>query len=185
VTELLEPFTALVDLRSGVVKPRHVLERRLCDMGGVYLEEPEDGDRLVYTVYAIPVPETGDNVMSSTTVLQPGRVGREFYMTKGHFHQIRGRAELYLTLAGDGRLVMASERGEVRVEEMRPGTANYVPGGWAHRSVNVGAQPLVFFATYVADAGHDYGTIERNGFPVLVLAGERGPEVVKNPRYRG
>jgi glucose-6-phosphate isomerase len=183
--EFPEPFTALVDLRRGPVEPRHVVERRLSDMRGMYLEEPEDGDVLVYTVYGIPAPETDDDVMSSTTVLQPGRVGREFYMTKGHFHEIRGRAEVYLTLGGEGRLVMATEAGDVRVEEMRPGTVNYVPGGWAHRSVNVGEEPLVFFAAYVADAGHDYGTIERRGFPVLVVGGEHGPEVVENPRYRG
>ena len=64
------------------------------------------------------------------------------------------------------------------------GTVSYVPGGWAHRSVNVGAEPLVFFAAYVGDAGHDYDTVERTGFPVLIVAGDDGPEVVANPRYR-
>lgn len=186
MSELREPFTVLVDLASGTVVPsRHVVERRLSDMRGMYFEEPEDADVLVYAVYGIPAPETNDNVMSSTTVLRPGKVGREFYMTKGHFHEIRGRAEVYLTLRGEGRLVMATEVGDVRVEEMRPGTVNYVPGGWAHRSVNVGEESLVFLAAYVADAGHDYGTIEQRGFPVLVVAGEDGPEILENPRYGG
>jgi glucose-6-phosphate isomerase, archaeal len=47
----------------------------------------------------------------------------------------------------------------------------------------VGEEPLVFFAVYPADAGYDYGTIEREGFPVLVVSGEGGPEVIPNPRY--
>jgi glucose-6-phosphate isomerase len=180
------PFTTLLDLVSGRLDPElEVTERRLSDMRGMYLEEPDaDGDRLVYRVYGIPVPATTDNVLSSTTVIEPGTVGREYFMTKGHFHEVRGRAEIYVGLAGEGRLLMATEDGGHVVEPMRRGTVNYVPGGWAHRSVNVGSDPLVFFAAYVGDAGHDYGTIEEQGFPVLLLEGRDGPEVVENPRYR-
>lgn len=187
MSELMEPFTSVVDLRVGTIEPeREVVERRVSDLRAMYLDEPDEGDdRLVYRVFGIPVPATNANVLSSTTVLEPGTVGREYFMTKGHFHEVRDRAEVYLALQGEGRLVMASEDGDVRVEPMRPGTVNYVPGGWAHRSVNVGVAPLVFYAAYVGDAGHDYGTIERRGFPVLVVAGPRGPELVDNPRYAG
>lgn len=66
---------------------------------------------------------------------------------------------------------------------MRPGIVNYVPGHWAHRSVNTGAEPLVFYAVYIGDAGYDYATIAEHGFPVRVIDGGRGPEVVANPRY--
>jgi glucose-6-phosphate isomerase len=78
---------------------------------------------------------------------------------------------------------MATEDGRHAVEPLHRGTVSYVPGGWAHRSVNVGGDPLVFFAAYAADAGYDYGTIERRGFPVLVVEGAGGPEVIENPRY--
>lgn len=185
MSERPEPFTSIVDLHAGTIEPeREVVERRLSDMRGLYLEQPAaDDDRLVYRVFGIPVPATNANVLSSTTVLEPGTVGREYFMTKGHFHEVRDRAEVYFGLRGEGRLVLATEDGDVRVEPMRPGTVNYVPGGWAHRSVNVGDTQLVFYAAYVGDAGHDYGTIERRGFPVLVVAGASGPEVVDNPRY--
>jgi glucose-6-phosphate isomerase len=153
-------------------------------MRGMYLEEPAgEEDPVVYRVFGIPAPATNANLLSSTTVLEPGRVGREYFMTKGHFHERRDRAEIYLGLAGEGLLVMATEDGRHVVEPMRRGNANYVPGWWAHRSVNVGDEPLVFFAAYVGDAGHDYGTIEEQGFPIVVLAGEDAPEVVENPRY--
>jgi glucose-6-phosphate isomerase, archaeal len=36
----------------------------------------------------------------------------------------------------------------------------------------------------VGDAGHDYATVEERGFPVLVVRGDKGPEVVPNPRYQ-
>ena len=184
MTVSMLPFTTLLDLGEGALEPeRDVVERRLSDMDGMYLERADAGDRLVYRVYGIPVPPTNDNIVCSTTVIEPGTVGREYYMTKGHFHEVRERAEVYIGLAGEGRLLFATEDGRHAVEPMSRGTVNYVPGGWAHRSVNVGDDRLVFFAAYVADAGHDYATIEERGFPVVVLRGDDGPEIVENPRY--
>ena len=182
----MDPFTTLMDLRTGLLDPqRDVVERRLADMDGYYLEDiGDDGEELVYQVFAIPVAQTCSEIQCSTTVLQPGMVGAEYFMTKGHFHQVRERSEIYIGLEGEGRLVMATEDGLSAVEPIRPGTVSYVPGGWAHRSVNVGAEPLVFFAAYVGDAGHDYGTIAEQGLPVLVVHGADGPSVVDNPRYR-
>lgn len=179
------PFTTKLDLATGLLEPqREVVERRLSDMRGMYLDDAGvEGDPLIYRVFAIPVPATTGHVASSTTVIEPGVVGREYYMTKGHLHELRDRAEIYLGLAGEGRLVLAAEEGRWQVELLGRGTVNYVPGGWAHRSVNVGEEPLVFFAAYPADAGHDYATIEARGFPVLVIRGMRRPEVVENPRY--
>jgi glucose-6-phosphate isomerase, archaeal len=185
VSEALVPFTTMLELDSGRLSPeRDLVERRLSDMRDLYLDAgAESGDPLIYRVSGIPVPQTNANVVSSTTVIEPGTIGREYFMTKGHFHEARDRAELYLGLAGDGRLVLATEDGRHAMEPIGPGTVSYVPGGWAHRSVNVGEEPLVFFAAYVGDAGHDYATVEERGFPVLVIRGEEGPEVVPNPRY--
>jgi glucose-6-phosphate isomerase len=187
MSAVVEPFTTVLDLEQGALEPqRKLLERTLEDLNGLFLEpiDPEDAEAVVYTVSEIPVPVSQSNLLSSTTAIQPGRVGREYHMTKGHYHAVRDRAEIYVTLAGDGRLVLATEDGRHRVEPMRRGTVNYVAGGWGHRSVNVGDEPLIFYAVYVADAGYDYGTIEEQGFPVLVVAGDGGPEVVPNPRYR-
>lgn len=182
----VEPFTTILNLSSGRLDPeREVTERRLSDMRGMYQDgDDHDGDPLIYRVYGIPGPATTGNVLTSTTVIEPGTIGREYNMTKGHFHEVRDRAEIYVGLAGEGRLLMATEDGGHAVEPMRRGTVNYVPGGWAHRSVNVGEESLVFFAAYVGDAGHDYATIEEEGFPLLLVKGDGGPELVENPRYR-
>ena len=184
---MTRPFTTLLNSLDGTIRPeRRVVERRLSEMGKMFQEEPEGrDDQVVYRVYAIPVPETNSEIQCSTTVLAPGTVGHEYFMTKGHFHAVRDRAEIYLGLSGEGRLVMATEDGEHVVEPIGPGTINYIPGGWAHRSVNVSEEPLVFFAAYVGDAGHDYRTVEERGFPVLVVRGEKGPTIVQNPRFGG
>jgi glucose-6-phosphate isomerase, archaeal len=184
---LLTPFTTMLDLADGAIAPeRKLVERTLGDMNGMYaVPVPEYRlDEVVYCVSEIPVPLEEGNLLSSTTTIEPGTVSGEYHMTKGHFHAKIDRAEIYVTLAGEGRLVMATEAGESAVEPMRRGSVNYVPGGWAHRSVNVGTDPLVFLAAFPADAGYDYKTIEEQGFPVLIMDRDGLPDVVSNPRYR-
>jgi glucose-6-phosphate isomerase len=182
------PFSTLLDLARGALEPeRKLVERRLGDLQGLYAA-PVPDERLAevaYRVSEIPVPVGEGNLLSSTTTIEPGAVEGEYFMTKGHFHAKLGRAEIYLTLSGEGRLVLATEDGDHAVEPMRRGTVNYVPGGWAHRSVNVGSEPLAFFAVFPADAGYDYKTIEERGFPVLVFDRGGSPNVVPNPRYGG
>jgi glucose-6-phosphate isomerase len=182
--ELLEPFSTSIKADGSLDPERRTDVRRLSDIRGIYQDVPEQaGDPLVYRVYHMPVPETGSEIQTSTTVLEAGIVGDEYFMTKGHFHEIRERSEVYVGLSGEGLLLMASESGEHRVVEMRKGTVAYVPGGWAHRSANTGSEPLVFFAAFVGDAGHDYEAVAERGFPILALKGPSGPEIVENPRY--
>ena len=60
-----------------------------------------------------------------------------------------------------------------------------MPPRWAHRSVNTGErEDLVTFFVYPGDAGHDYGTIEQQGFRKLVVEIDGQPQVVDNPRWR-
>ena len=80
-------------------------------------------------------------------------------------------------------MVMETPEGDTSVEALTPGKVLYVPPRWAHRSVCTSRQEdLVTFFAYPGNAGHDYGTIERQGFRKLVLDGENGPEIVDNPR---
>ena len=48
---------------------------------------------------------------------------------------------------------------------MTRGAMVYVPPFRAHRSVNTGREPLISFCVYNAEAGHNYGDIETEGFP--------------------
>jgi glucose-6-phosphate isomerase, archaeal len=181
----LDPFTTLLDLKLGTLNPERgdTQVRTQADLRRFFQIDPPEPDELVYRVLPMPVPVENSEIQCSTTILEPGTVGDEYYMTKGHFHAVRDRSEIYLGLSGEGRLVLATEDGRHRIEPIREGTVSYVPGGWAHRSVNVGDDPLVFFAAYVGDAGHDYATIERAGFPVLVCRSDDGPVVRDNPKY--
>jgi glucose-6-phosphate isomerase, archaeal len=72
---------------------------------------------------------------------------------------------------------MESRQGEFASQALAPSLAVYVPPGWAHRTVNTGPEPLVFFAGYFAGAGHDYSAVERTGFSRRVYRGPSGPEL--------
>jgi glucose-6-phosphate isomerase len=66
---------------------------------------------------------------------------------------------------------------------MLPGRTIYVPAFWAHRSINIGDEPLISLPVYPGDAGHDYGVIETSGFRHVVVERRGEPTVIENPRY--
>ena len=112
------------------------------------------------------------------THILPGVVGDEYFMTKGHFHQKANRAEYYWGISGNGFLVMKSDN--VWVEMVCPGSLHYIPGHTAHRLVNCGDSLLNVGACWPADAGHEYGSIEQEGFGLCVMKGSDGPVFVKS-----
>jgi len=163
--------------------------RRLSAMNGqfsdafAYEAALNQEDRILYEVYELARPETSGELLSGTSIVHPGKIGAEYNMTKGHFHSILETAEIYYCLQGNGKMVMETPEGNWAVEDLTPGRVLYVPPRWAHRSVNTGSSDLITFFVYPAYAGHDYGSIEIQGFRKLVL--ERGGEavVVDNPRW--
>ncbi len=180
------PFPALI--------PSHFdghIQRRLSSLRGQVLDQEayekmiREDDRLIYEVYEIHRPEVSGEILSGISIVHPGRVGQEFFMTKGHFHTVLETAEVYLCLKGEGFMVMETPTGETSVEALFPGCVLYVPPTWAHRSVCTSRQQdLVTFFTYPGHAGHDYGTIERQGFAKLVVENKQGEiEIIDNPRW--
>jgi glucose-6-phosphate isomerase, archaeal len=122
--------------------------------------------------------ETEGGLFWGSTTIEPGRVGDEYFMTRGHFHAKRNRGEYYTTVQGIGMLVLMDEQRLTRVEIMSPGSLHYIPGHTAHRAVNVGATPLIFWACWPSDAGHDYETIATQHFSARVLQRAGIPELV-------
>lgn len=186
------PFTFTLPMPQVIPsKVDNHIQRRLSAMQGIFLDQEifnkmlSARDELIYEVYEIKRPEVEGELLIGVSIVHPGKVGREFYMTKGHFHSNLDTAEIYYCLRGEGYMVMETPDGNTSVEALSPGTVLYVPPRWAHRSVCTSRQEdLVTFFAYPGNAGHDYGTIERHGFRKLVLEGENGPEIVDNPRYQ-
>lgn len=172
-TSLIEPFSVDIDLVEGALREaKNRIQRFTSQMRGHYADEEawlrlvkEGDDPLHYEVFETPVPHEGGHLMYCISKLQPGRVGDEYFMTKGHYHTKINTAETYLCLRGKGLMLMKTSDGACRWEAFRRGRMVYVPPYWAHRSINTGGEPLVTFCVYPADAGHNYGDIETEGFP--------------------
>lgn len=186
------PFTFGINIPEAILD-RHDnhITRTLSSMKGQYLDTESyetmlaEDDRLLYEVYETLRPEIAGELMTGLSIVHPGKVGNEYYMTKGHFHTVLETAEIYHTLKGEGYMVMETPEGEWAVEELQPGRVLYIPPRWGHRSVNTSlAGDLVTFFCYPGHAGHDYGTIEQQGFRKLVIEENGRSKIVDNPRWR-
>ena len=80
--------------------------------------------------------------------------------------------------------MLESPEGDWDVQELTPGKALYVPKRYAHRSINIGNEPLITFFAFRADAGHDYGTIESKGFRKLIVETDGKMEIINNPNWK-
>lgn len=141
-------------------------------------------------VYSVQSHSYGDGpgaLTIGTSRLEPGKVGAEYALTRGHLHAQADRAELYHCISGRGVMLMDSLDGRSSAIELTPGKAAHVPGGWVHRSVNVGDEPFVTIFCYNTDAGQDYEIIARAGGMrrLVVDDGAGGWAAVPNPGHRG
>lgn len=188
--EIIAPFSfeINVDNKNISSSTNHII-RRLSSMRGMYKDEKEYRERLkredelIYEVYEVLLPEKQGELNQGMSIVHPGKVGNEYFMTKGHFHSILETAELYYCLGGKGYMIMETKEGEWHAEKLSTGTAVYVPGGWAHRSVNISDVDLVTLFIYLADAGHDYATIEEKGFRKIVVEENGDPVIQDNPKW--
>jgi glucose-6-phosphate isomerase len=180
------------DLASGLADAVPSLRRPLSAIANMYADQDaaraqiEVDDTLVYEFYDMGVPETSGDVAYGTSIVYPGKVGDEYFMTKGHFHTVLDTGEIYFGLSGEGYMLMENPEGDVQWAEFKPGQAVYVPRRYAHRSINTGSdQPLITFFAFPGHAGHNYGTIEEKGFRKLCVERDGVPTFIDNPRWGG
>jgi len=190
--ELFQPLRVDIFSQTGLLGPEettNVLSRHLSEMRGMF-QNPQAaeamiaaGDPLLYQVYTADIPDEGPHLLFGTTVIYPGKVGDEYFMTKGHYHAVEHTAEVYYCLKGRGYILMECREGTVAGQAIEQGQAVYIPPGWAHRSANVGSDEFVFFYAYPGGAGHDYDAFDGLGFRNIVVERDGEPAVVPNPRF--
>jgi glucose-6-phosphate isomerase len=174
------------DAQKGTIVGASRTERHLSDLDGIFLDESAYraaralGDALIYSVEAVE-PGAGDGDLHyGLGVIQPGRIGQEYFMTKGHLHRWREAAELYIGLSGNGVMLLEDEAtGESRMLPLGPGCAVYVPGHTGHRTANTGVAPLSYIGVYPAKAGHDYGVYASRNFRCAIVDDAGTPKMIK------
>lgn len=190
---LARPTAHTLDPQSGALSAHTGrYEKRLRDLAGIYGDEAAfdlacsaQGEEIVYSVEDVKPQAQGGDLIFGTTYMEPGRIGAEFFMTRGHIHATANRPETYYGEAGHGVMVMEAPDGEVSVLEIKPRVMVYVPPLWIHRSVNVGDGPLVMSFCYPADSGQNYDVIaQTGGMAVRIVADGDGWASIANSTYR-
>ncbi len=184
-------YSAKLGGETGIYPYKAKVERRLTDLREYFLDRhlveemlSRGENPLIYVVYEIPRKTEGEfNV--GCTIIYPGKIGEEYYFTKGHFHAKEQTSEVYIGMSGEGIILMQDKSGRTVAEKIEPGTLIYIPPGMAHRSINTGKTELIFLAIYPSDAGHDYETIMKTGFAKIVVERDGKPTLIDNPKYKG
>jgi glucose-6-phosphate isomerase len=179
------PLVAELEGATGVMRPgREVLARHLSDMTETYEDQAavaavlaNGEDPLIYEAYEPEgdPPGAPGELVFRTTVIHPGTIGDEYFMTYGHDH-VRASGEVYLGLAGHGQIIMQKPDGRAQTAALSPGSCVNVPVGWSHRTMNDADEPFVFLAVFLADAGHDYAWVPAHGFVARLNRGPNGPQ---------
>ena len=166
-----QPRCFTVDVLQGLMLGAgHRYQKKLADLVGMYADTSAfadlvktRGDEVVYEVTDFKPSDRAGDVIIGVTRMAAGRVGDEYFMTRGHIHAQADRPEMYFVLQGKGVMLMESPQGQTESMEMGLHTLCYVPPYWIHRSINVGIEDLVMLFCYPADSGQDYEIIERSG----------------------
>ena len=130
-------FTRL-DLQSATIANAASVERRLSSLRGAFADPAAFaatlavGDPIVYTVAAV-VPGSGEGDLHyGLGMLMPGRVGNEYYLTKGHLHAWRPASEVYIGLTGEGMMLLEDEA-TGRFEQPGDGAKERFDGDHVHQ----------------------------------------------------
>lgn len=186
----IKGFTIDFDLKTGLSKSAESSKRYVSSMKGMYADAEaekkliENGDPLVYEFYEMGAPDKSSDLAFGASITYPGKVGNEYFMTKGHFHTVLETAEVYYCLGGQGYMLLESPEGDWSAQKLSPGEMVYVPPRYAHRSINVGDVPMVTFFCFRGDAGHDYGTIETKGYRKLLVDKDGKVDIIDNPKWK-
>lgn len=177
------------DLVTGLSKSAISTKRYLSQMKDMYYDlkavekQLAIEDTLIYEFYEMGAPEDSRELSMGTSITYPGKIGNEYFMTKGHFHAILDTSEIYYCLQGEGLMLLENPEGDWKTEPLKSGVCVYVPKRYAHRTINTGSIPLVTFFTFRGDAGHDYGTIESKGYHKIIVEANKNPTIIDNPKW--
>jgi glucose-6-phosphate isomerase len=159
-------------------------EKRIKHLKEVFGDEESfkklDPEKVVYSVQSyLPVKEgTPGGLYFGTTTIQPGKVGNEYFMTRGHFHANLDRGEYYWGVQGEGMLILMDKNRNTWGEIMSPGSLHYIGVNIAHRVANMGSTALIFGACWPSDAGHNYEETEQKGFSSRLVEINHKPQLI-------
>jgi len=175
-----------VDFLTGKINASELVAKNtiLESLEGVFLDQEAysalDPKKVIYSVEMLPAESADGELNFGVSHIEPGTIGDEYHMTRGHFHEREEQAEYYFGVAGEGLLVLQDQQGEIKLESVFPGSVHHIGGYIAHRLVNTGNVRLSALAVWPAIAGHNYGELKEKGFNVRVFNDDGKIKLVSN-----
>lgn len=135
----------------------------------------------------------GGTEKGNITIWEPGRAGREYIKTLGHYHT-SDFSETYSVLAGEG-IAILQKRGsaegvleDVRVLRLAVGATLELLPGYGHALVNIGTGFLITMDNSPSNdptrPHADYGPIRKmRGMAYYVVEHDGMPALVRNRNY--
>lgn len=183
---MLEKIVSRFNPATGEIAGVPRVKRHLSDLRGCFADDAAfeaalaTGDSLVYAVGNVTPADGEGDLHYAAGCLMPGKIGGEYFMTRGHLHTWREAAEFYIGLSGEGMMLLEEEStGDSRMVELRPNAAVYVPARTAHRTVNTGRAPLVYLGIHSAKAGRDYDSVAKKNFRFVIVERDGVPAMVE------
>lgn len=149
-------------------------------MRQVMLDPDEtSGPDPVYQVFT----DLNDHFWINKTVVAPGKLGREFTKTLGHYHQVKVD-EIYYVAGGSGVVTLQSDA-EILLVKVEVGEQVIITPELGHSWSNVGETELVLFDNWsVPHSPTDYAWVEIEHGMGYYLTGEKEAiSLVPNPKY--
>lgn len=121
-------------------------------------------------------------------LIHPGTIGEEYYKTSGHIH-VGDYPEIYEVINGTALFLLQKEDNKGIVQKMvayrcTKGGRVYIPPGYAHVSINIANEPLVFCDLVSTVCANSYASLqEKNGLAYRVLKGKHNIIFEKNEAY--
>jgi len=132
--------------------------RKLSDMKDKFKDKEQvkkvlyKKDPIIYRVYRKEIDEKRN---LSLTLMKPGKIGEEFFMTKGHRHD-KPDKEIYVLVKGQGKLILQNKQGKTKTISLKKGEEIKIPGDSAHRLVNIGDKTLEVLTIDNKETGRKY-----------------------------
>jgi glucose-6-phosphate isomerase len=112
------PITVQYDFNLGEFSPKErSVARKVSDLSLLFHDKAaaqtliKQGDPLIYEIFYYGFKTSLSDMALGATRIQPGKVGDEYFMTKGHFHEAKNQPEIYFCVKGQGTLLMQTIEG--------------------------------------------------------------------------
>lgn len=178
--------------------------RRTTDMADLWYQPDKVQDMEIYFMYRdVHMSEHEEAIRShnmryDVTVILPGKVGREYIKTAGHYHPIKPGTrvtypEVYEVLFGTAHYLLQkadADSGDIVdavLIEVEAGQQALIPSGYGHITINPSDEPLVMANWVAADFTSEYGGITRyrGGAYFEIYEGGGASRFIPNKRHEG